>query len=415
MNSMGYELIKFLKKIDAGLYPITYLLVWPINRVMLSVSRKRLQKSESGARGEEEFRDRPLKIAHISLLFTKPYMKTRALREVGVQADYIVPRGLSWLRVSPQGYDRYLALERLPKVLRPFKECFLFWWRGLTDYDVYHYHFLSFLTESGWDVKYLKKLGKKLVFHFGGCDIREEAVNRQLHPQFNICQECTYDRRYCSGKFVRRKRRIARRYGDLFLVTTPDMRDFIPEAHHLPFMSPPLDPDRISEMERDRSVVRILHTSNHEGIDGTRYLVEAVERLKEIGYRIELVHPRQVAHEEAMRIYQSADIMIDQLLVGWYGGAAVEAMALAKPVLCYLREEDLDRFVPFKEKIPILSATKETLYDRLVEMIEDPSRRARIGEESRRYVEEVHDPIRIAERLIRVYQGKGLNQGLGPL
>lgn len=405
MNSMRYEFINFLKKIDAGLYPMTYLLIWPINRVMLSVSRKRLQKSESGARGEEGFRDRPLRIAHISLLFTKPYMKTRALRELGAQADYIVPRGLSWLRVGAQGYDRYLALERLPKVLRPFKECFLFWWRGLTDYDVYHYHFLSFLTESGWDVKYLKKLGKKLVFHFGGCDIREEAVNRQLHPQFNICQECTYDRRYCAGKFVRRKRRIARRYGDLFLVTTPDMRDFIPEAHHLPFMSPPLDPDRIPEMERDRSVVRIVHTSNHEGIDGTRYLVEAVERLKEMGYRIELVHPRQVPHEEALRIYQSADIAVGKLKMGYYANFQIETMALGKPTLCYIRP-DLVALCP---EIPILNTRPETLLSDLKALLDHPESWAELGAQGRTFVARYHNNREIGRRLLEWYRSISQN------
>ena len=41
------------------------------------------------------------------------------------------------------------------------------------------------------------------------------------------------------------------------------------------------------------------------------------------------------------RRYRDADIVVDQLLAGWYGGFAVEAMALGKPVIAYLRESDL--------------------------------------------------------------------------
>jgi len=38
---------------------------------------------------------------------------------------------------------------------------------------------------------------------------------------------------------------------------------------------------------------------------------------------------------------ETADLLVDQLLTGWYGAVAVEMMALGKPVVCYLREDDL--------------------------------------------------------------------------
>ena len=50
---------------------------------------------------------------------------------------------------------------------------------------------------------------------------------------------------------------------------------------------------------------------------------------------------------------------MDQLFAGWYGGVAVEAMALGKPVLAYIRDEDL-KFVPSKmaSDLPIVRATR---------------------------------------------------------
>jgi hypothetical protein len=42
---------------------------------------------------------------------------------------------------------------------------------------------------------------------------------------------------------------------------------------------------------------------------------------------------RGVSHDEAMRRIGEADLFIDQVLAGWYGGAAVEAMMLAVPVV----------------------------------------------------------------------------------
>ncbi|HBZ69035.1 MAG TPA: hypothetical protein DEP35_04520 [Deltaproteobacteria bacterium] len=96
---------------------------------------------------------------------------------------------------------------------------------------------------------------------------------------------------------------------------------------------------------------------------------------------------------------------MDQLLVGWYGGVAVELMALERPVLCFLREDDL-RFVPapMREEIPVVRTTPATVYEVLKEWITaSPERRAEQGRRGRRYVERWHDPARIAADLVQAY------------
>jgi glycosyltransferase involved in cell wall biosynthesis len=50
-----------------------------------------------------------------------------------------------------------------------------------------------------------------------------------------------------------------------------------------------------------------------------------------------------------------------------------------------------------------VSATKETLADRLRPLLESPAERRRIGAASRAYVERVHDADRVADRLLDVY------------
>ena len=55
-------------------------------------------------------------------------------------------------------------------------------------------------------------------------------------------------------------------------------------------------------------------------------------------------------------------------------------------------------------QLPLVHATKETLVDALRPLVESPEERARIGAESRAYVERVHDGDRNAERLIEIYQ-----------
>jgi len=151
-------------------------------------------------------------------------------------------------------------------------------------------------------------MGKKLVFQFRGCDIRDREENIRLNPGLNACQECNYPEHWCRNSFKDRMRRIAKEFGNLFLVTTPDLKDFFPGAIHLPFLIPEMPGHSMlsaggSRPKDKNRHFRIIHVTNHEGIDGTRYIVEAVNRLKVEGYEIELIIPRQVPFQEMLRLY----------------------------------------------------------------------------------------------------------------
>ncbi len=96
--------------------------------------------------------------------------------------------------------------------------------------------------------------------------------------------------------------------------------------------------------------------------------------------------------------------MVDQLNAGWYGLFAIEAMALGKPVVTFLHEEAVRRTEDaFGVRVPIVSATKETLRERLRELVASADERRRIGAASRAYVERVHDLERATDRLLALY------------
>jgi glycosyltransferase involved in cell wall biosynthesis len=142
----------------------------------------------------------------------------------------------------------------------------------------------------------------------------------------------------------------------------------------------------------------------NRSIKGTRYVEQACARLNSGGVPVELMLVEQVPHARVKDLIAQADVVVDQLLTGWYGALAVEAMALGKPVLCYLRAEDLKRFVPFHEQIPIVRTTKETLAQDLAGLLRSQSRCEELGEAGRRFVTEWHDPLKIARQTVAAYQ-----------
>lgn len=152
--------------------------------------------------------------------------------------------------------------------------------------------------------------------------------------------------------------------------------------------------------------LRIGHAPSNRKGKGTEFVIEALESLKEEGYQFEFVLIEGVANAEAKLIYQGIDVLVDQLFFGWYGGLAVEAMALGKPVLVYLREEDLEYIpVEMKTDLPFINVNKFTIREGLKSVLELPRNELiDLAKKSREYVLRWHDPIAIANRLKKDYE-----------
>ncbi len=150
----------------------------------------------------------------------------------------------------------------------------------------------------------------------------------------------------------------------------------------------------------------VLHAPSHRGVKGTRYILDAISRLKKEGISLELILVEGLSHSEVKQVYERADLLIDQLLCGWYGGVAIELMALGKPVICYIRKEDL-KFIPEKmrQELPIINATPATVYTVLKEWLTVRKHELlEVGRRSRAYVERWHDPLKIAAKLKGEYE-----------
>jgi hypothetical protein len=153
--------------------------------------------------------------------------------------------------------------------------------------------------------------------------------------------------------------------------------------------------------------LRVLHAPTDRDVKGTRFVLDAVQRLRRERDDVELVLVERLPVPKARELYATADVVIDQLLLGWYGGLAVEVMALGKPVICYLRQDDLKYLNPAMRAdvlATIIQATPDTIYDVLKQTIEDREQLPRLGEQARAYVERWHDPVKIAAYVRQVYE-----------
>lgn len=319
--------------------------------------------------------------------------------------------------------------------------------RVLRDYDVIHFNFGSTLAPQRspadvpdaptaarirervylryeavfeqLDLPLLRRAGKAIFVTFQGDDARQGDVSAQF--PVNSATEAPPGQ-YTPESDANKRRRIRRfgRYADGIYALNPDLLRVLPErARFVPYAH--VDPRKWAGRPvggNDRPLV--LHAPTNRQTKGTRFVEEAVARLKSEGIEFDFQLVEGVTQTEAVALYRQADLVVDQLLAGWYGGLAVEAMALGRPVVSYVREDDLG-FVPqpMRAQIPIVSAEPTTIHDVLKDLLttrrEDLSE---LGRRSRAYVERWHDPRHIAEQLVSDYQAavdRRLSAGTRPV
>lgn len=121
------------------------------------------------------------------------------------------------------------------------------------------------------------------------------------------------------------------------------------------------------ELKDNVSTLHILHAPNHRHLKGSDAIEFAVNNLIEEGLDIELTLLSGVPNTRVLEEIARHDLVIDQLIIGWYAQFALEAIANGVPTICYLSENYLelykDIFASKGQEIPFISATQENLTD----------------------------------------------------
>lgn len=361
-----------------------------------------------------------MNVLHYGLILSQPYDITRGLREIGVNADYVLwdDCGESWLI---KGWDENLNMEKINQPFKWFKQRAImtkFMSKIIVNYDIIHFHcrptlwYTKHLFSDYSDTRFLKSIGKKLFVSFWGCDIRNwkndityawSPCNRCLPHTKLYCKttsEKTIEaaRCYCDAMFSGGDLKLEYPdvvWGNLAIDTneiSPDIKHNIPKQYVI---------------DRNPDEILIYHSfgnsSKRPDVKGTRYIKSAISNLIKKGYKINYVFVDNVPTHDMKYIQVQADIVIDQLCSGWYGTTAVECMSLGKPVIAYLRD-DILKICP-NENIPIINATPKTIEHTLEYVINHKSYADFCGTSGRDYATKYHDRIAVAKAFVPYYEG----------
>lgn len=245
-------------------------------------------------------------------------------------------------------------------------------------------------------------LRRPMFVHYQGDDARQGDFS--LHRFQHSIAQYVEPGHYSAESDVLKRRMIRRmaKYCDQVYAVNPDLLHVLgPGARFIPYSHIGLEEWVPVYTQAQNRPLRIGHAPSNRKVKGTDFILAALNELAAEGLEFELVLVEGLSHEAARRQYEQIDLLIDQVHAGWYGGLAVEVMALGKPVMAYIREEDLD-FIPheMRAELPILKITLETLKYDLCNAITMPREQLlALAHRSRAYVERWHDPMRIANEI----------------
>jgi hypothetical protein len=336
----------------------------------------------------------PNSVLHIGGMVHVPHYTVQILRKHGIKADYLAMEGpnQTWGKS-----DFQFRSSRWPQVLA-IRE-FIFFWAVVAKYEVIHSHNMVFLSESGWEDRWLKKMGRKIVVNYRGCDIRDRKINMQLQLEYDICEDCDYDV-ICEKEYLLKKRLRAEKLGDAFLVTTPDLLDFAPGAVYLPFFAPEIQGVRSSEKGNPGGEIKIFHVTNHPGIEGTKEIERVIGRLKDVGYKVNLVVLKGISHERVLKELSTADLSIGKMKMGYYANFQIESMLMGVPAITYVRPEYMDDDL---KKSGFIFTDLKNLEKTLQHYLDNPKKLEQKRSIARKSILKLHDNRRIAKQLISIY------------
>ena len=342
-----------------------------------------------------------MKVLHLPYnIASQISITVRALRLAGVDA-----RGLA-RKVSPIQDDsgietvewsgRPRPLSRLARGIRWRVKLI----RAMAWADILHWHWGD-STWRGLDLRIAAWLRKPRLVEFWGDDVRDPKLASRDNPYIAHMYELYPELARQSSRSVQAQ---FRHHGFQTLIPGYELADYVDPAlfpgyyqtragllltEYTPCFPEPL---------KKRPL--LVHAPSNKSKKGTETLQEILGRLRsEFEFDFQLVH--QMARPEALAVIGRSDIFLDQFTIGAEGLASHEAMALGKPVVCFIKNSLRGRYPP---SLPIVTADPSNLGAAIAALLKDGALRRELGARGRRYIEEFHDARKLALELIEVYQ-----------
>lgn len=278
----------------------------------------------------------------------------------------------------------------------------------IDNYDVFHLHMRPFFYWNSnefyfpalLDLILLKAAGKRVCFHFRGSEVRKPSLFRATN-RFHYADEDP-DRLF--KKFNESSQEAYINYisaiADRVFVTDPELQSYVPGSIVIPRCVQLPEAVEARPLRGENPVV--LHAPSRRGVKGTDFVLAAVDQLKREGHAFEFRLIEGRSNAEALSAISDADILVDQLRIGWYGVLAVEGFALGRAVISYIRPDLIHTLGA--EPLPLANADPETIANVLRQHITQREVREQVARAGQKWFGQTHSAEAVIPLLMSHYR-----------
>ena len=289
-------------------------------------------------------------------------------------------------------FDMHFSSSMLNKVSNAQKM-----YRAYTElrdaFDIYYFHSGSSLLPENKDLGYLSR-HHRLFMEFHGTDLRQGKTFVDTNPYYKELPQ------YISNTKLIKKNKHIFSFIEAAIVHDKELELYLPDDVECVYVPLRINLEYIDSqakrlrpaLETSEDPIKVVHIPSKRNTKGSAFVLNAFEKLNEIkvsGKRLfECMLLEDLNHAECLRVIAEADIYLDQLLIGSYGVAALEAMSLNTLCLCYLNPIVAEEY---PKNLPLVQVDKDNLIEVLKAIAlerESYAKRARSG---RKFVECYHE------------------------
>ena len=296
--------------------------------------------------------------------------------------------------------------SRLRSLLKRIRHFF----KLLPRYDIWHLNFLECFFFYPVNLAILKFFGKKIVLTFRGAEARDQIdfLPKGLFLKQEISQWPSFYQKQLRRKswWQRFKQQLRIKififFADQVVLTGPFLASAVPRYDKIiPYAR---EIEFLKKFKKTQKKLKIFHVPSEPIVKGTEIIKKTFKKLQKNykNYQFKILAPMPRAH--LLKEMAEADIVIDQLLIGWYGGQAVEALAMGKIVMAYLHPPYLE-LVPFGREIPIWNTNAWTFEEDLTNLLEVyPLIKNQWIKKTVAFAQKYHSSVKVAQAYLEVYR-----------
>lgn len=276
--------------------------------------------------------------------------------------------------------------------------------RGVKKFFAFFYWIYCKIFQE-FDLYILRFFGKKIFVTFQGDDARQGNFCRDNFP-IHFVRDVHGD--YYKEHEDQNKIKIIKlfdKYCDQIFYLNPDLSYVLPSRSiFIPYLHVDTEKTVNNDHTEKKPKIIFMHAPTHRLVKGSNYIINAIKKLEREGFNCELILIENMTYEHALLQYAKADVCIDQILTGWYGGVAVETMSMGKPTVCYIRDSDL-HVIPteMRNELPLINASPSDIYDVLKGILIGEINLDEASKRSLLYVKKWHSVKKIAQQIIKFY------------